>query len=76
MGKKSKRKLVLTHLRSELERLLKREEEAKTVKEAGIEANDVFVMVEFLNEEEIAEVARIRDARKGRRKCRNRDSSR
>lgn len=62
-GEKSKRKLILTHLRSELERLLRREEEVKAAKEAGIEANDVFVMVEFLNEEEVAEVARIKKRR-------------
>lgn len=46
-----------------MERLLRREEEVKAAKEAGIEANDVFVMVEFLNEEEVAEVARIKKRR-------------
>lgn len=63
MGKKNKRKLILTRLRSELERLLKREEKVKAAKKAGIKTNDIFVMVEFLNEEEIAEVAKIREAR-------------
>ena len=38
-------------------------EDVRAAKKAGIETNDIFVMVEFLNEEEIAEVAKIREAR-------------
>lgn len=49
MGKKNKRKLILTRLRSELERLLKREEEVKGG-DFGLLAEAVFIPLVTLDE--------------------------
>ena len=50
MGKKNKRKLILTRLRSELERLLKREEEVKGG-DFGLLAEAVFIPLVTLDED-------------------------